>query len=49
MPEIETWGNLPPGVRHHLIARMRERLIGIADLNHLRLLLRGQAAKGKSV
>ena len=37
MPTIQTWGNLPPGVRQHLIDRMRDRAIGIADLNHLRL------------
>ena len=37
MPRIETWGNLPPGVRRHLIDRMRDRAISIADLNHLRL------------
>ena len=37
MPKIETWGNLPPGVRHHLIDRMRERALGIAGLNRLRL------------
>ena len=37
MPRIETWGNLPPGVRQHLIDRMRERAISVADLNHLRL------------
>ena len=37
MPRIETWGNLPAGVRQHLIDRMRDREIGIADLNHLRL------------
>ena len=37
MPKIETWGNLPAGVRQHLIDRMRDRAISIADLNHLRL------------
>ncbi|MGA3019342.1 MAG: hypothetical protein ABSF62_19630 [Bryobacteraceae bacterium] len=37
MPRIQTWGTLPPGVRRHLIDRMRDRAIGIADLNHLRL------------
>ena len=37
MPRIETWGNLPPGVRRHLIDRMHDRAIGIADLNNLRL------------
>jgi hypothetical protein len=37
MPKIQTWGNLPPGVRQHLVDRMRDRQIGIADLNRLRL------------
>ena len=37
MPKIERWENLPEGVRRHLIDRMRERAIGLADLNQLRL------------
>jgi hypothetical protein len=37
MPKIENWGNLPLGVREHLIERMRDRAISIADLNQLRL------------
>ena len=37
MPKIESWGNLPQGVREHLIDRMRDRAISIADLNQLRL------------
>ena len=37
MPRIETWGKLQPGVRRHLIERMHDRSIGIADLNRLRL------------
>ena len=37
MPRIETWATLPTGVRRHLIDRMRDRGIGIADLNSLRL------------
>ena len=37
MPKIETRSNLPPGVRKRLIDRMRDRAIGIADLNRLRL------------
>jgi len=37
MPKIETWDNLPAAVRQHLIERMRDRSIGIADLNQLRL------------
>ena len=37
MPRIDTWANLPSAVRQHLIDRMRDRGIGIADLNRLRL------------
>ena len=37
MPSIERWDRLPEGVRQHLIDRMRDRAISIADLNQLRL------------
>jgi hypothetical protein len=37
MPQIETWARLPRGLRDHLVERMRERKIGIEDLNRLRL------------
>ncbi len=37
MPRIETWDKLPPGIRQHLIDRMRDRSISIADLNKLRI------------
>jgi hypothetical protein len=37
MARIESWGNLPAGVREHLIDRMRERAISIDHLNRLRL------------
>ena len=37
MPKVERWENLPEGVRQHLIDRMRDRAIGLADLNQLRL------------
>ena len=37
MPRIDTWANLPPSVRKHLVDRMRDRTIGIPDLNRLRL------------
>ncbi len=37
MPKIERWENLPEGVRRHLIDRMRDREINVADLNQLRL------------
>jgi hypothetical protein len=36
MPKIERWENLPEGVRQHLIDRMRDREIGVADLQQLR-------------
>ena len=37
MARIQTWDNLPLGVRHHLIERMRDRSISLEDLNQLRL------------
>jgi hypothetical protein len=37
MPKIASWGHLPPAVRQHLIDRMRDRAISIADLDRLRL------------
>ena len=37
MPSIPTWGKLPQAIRQHPIDRMRDRRIGIADLNKLRL------------
>ena len=37
MPKIDRWESLPEGVRMHLIERMRDRAIGIADLSQLRL------------
>ena len=37
MPQIDTWAKFPTGVRQHLIDRMRDRAISIADLNQLRL------------
>jgi hypothetical protein len=36
MPKIQKWDNFPVGVRQHLIHRMRDRAISIADLNELR-------------
>ena len=42
MPKIDSWGNLPAGVREHLTARMRDRAISIADLNQLRLWIDSQ-------
>jgi hypothetical protein len=37
MPHLEAWNKLPPAIRQHLMDRMRDRRIGIADLNKLRL------------
>ncbi len=37
IPKIETWDKLPLAVRQHLIERMRDRSIGLEDLNRLRL------------
>lgn len=37
MPHLETWNKLPPAIRHHLVERMRDRRISIADLNKLRI------------
>ncbi len=37
MPTIATWSKLPVGVREHLVERMRDRKIGLDDLNRLRV------------
>lgn len=37
MPKIDRWAQFPEGVRQHLIDRMRDRAISVADLNRLRL------------
>ncbi|HEV1993478.1 MAG TPA: hypothetical protein VGR03_04025 [Candidatus Acidoferrum sp.] len=42
MPRIARWDNLPANVRQHLIERMRDRAISIADLNQLRLWIDSQ-------
>jgi hypothetical protein len=42
MPRIESWDNLPPNVRQHLIDRMHERAVSMADLNQLRLWIASQ-------
>jgi hypothetical protein len=39
MPRIETWSRLPSNVRAHLIERMHDRKISLADLNELRFWL----------
>lgn len=37
MPHLETWKNLLPAIRQHLIDRMRDRRISLADLDMLRI------------
>ena len=37
MPQIETWSRLPLPVREHLAERMRDRNVGLDDLNRLRI------------
>jgi hypothetical protein len=37
MPKIEQWARFPAALRAHLIERMRDRSITLADLNQLRL------------
>lgn len=37
MAQIETWSRLPDAIRDHLVERMRDRKIGLDDLNRLRL------------
>jgi hypothetical protein len=39
MPRIATWSRMPAALREPLIERMRDRNIGLEDLNRLRLWL----------
>ena len=39
MPHIESWPRIPASIRDHLVERMRDRNIGLDDLNQLRLWL----------
>jgi len=50
MPKIERWEDFPEGVRRHLIERMRDRAISVADLNQLRLWIetQPQAPEGRN-
>ncbi len=48
MPRIDTWANLPPSVRQHLVDRMRDRAIGIPDLNRLTSSCRNSPRKARS-
>jgi hypothetical protein len=36
MPQIESWSRIPTPIRDHLIERMRDRNMSLADLNQLR-------------
>ena len=42
MPKIALWDNLPANVRQHLVERLNDRSISIADLNQLRLWIESQ-------
>ena len=42
MPSIARWDDLPANIPQHLIDRMRDRAITIADLNQLRLWIESQ-------
>jgi len=44
MPKIAAWDDLPLAVRQHLVDRMRDRSITIADLNQLRLWIESSSA-----
>ena len=37
MPQLKTWDKLPSGIRQHLMDRMRDRSISLADLDKLRV------------
>ena len=42
MSQIASWSNMPAAIRQHLIERMRDRNIGLDDLNRLRLWIESQ-------
>jgi hypothetical protein len=42
MPKIERWDCFPASIRNHLIDRMRDRAITVADLNQLRVWIDSQ-------
>jgi hypothetical protein len=42
MPKIPRWDNLPANLRQHLVERLRDRSISLADLNQLRLSIDSQ-------
>jgi hypothetical protein len=42
MPQITNWSNMPSAIRQHLIDRMHDRNIRLADLNRLRLWIKSQ-------
>jgi hypothetical protein len=39
VPQIETWPRIPAALRAHLVERMRDRNVGVDDLNRLRVWL----------
>ncbi len=39
MPQIDRWPRIPAAIREHLVERMRDRNIGLEDLNQLRIWL----------
>jgi len=44
MSRLARWADLPPNVRQHLVDRMRDRAITLADLNQLRLWIASEPA-----
>jgi hypothetical protein len=39
MPQIETWPRIPAAIGDHLVERMHDRNLSLADLNQLRVWL----------
>jgi len=37
MPKIDVWASFPKAIREHLIKRLQDRQITLADLNQLRI------------
>jgi len=36
MPQIASWSQIPASIRQHLVQRMRDRNVGLEDLNRWR-------------
>jgi hypothetical protein len=49
MPKIARWDSLPPNVGQHLIDRMRDRAISLADLKQLRVRIESQPKCRKGI